>query len=339
MRIAVVGATGLVGRAMLDLLSDRPWADAAPRLLASARSAGSTLEFRGRGLPVEDAAAFDPREADLALFSAGGALSRELAPRFAAAGCWVVDNSSAWRMDPDTALVVPEINAHALPERPAVVANPNCSTIQIVLPLAPLHAAFGLEGFHAATYQSVSGGGAACRRALLAQLDARRPAAADAPLNPADAGPFARPVAFDAVPEIGPVLPDGSFEEEAKVRRESRKILGLPDLRATCTAVRVPSWNGHGAVVRAVFARPLDRDEALARLRAAPGLEVAADPAGYATPAESSGRDEVCVGRLRLDPDDPRVLTFWCAADNLRKGAALNAVQIADRIAARGSGA
>ncbi len=332
MRIAVVGATGLVGRAMLDLLTDRPWADDTPHLLASARSAGATLRFRGRELPVRDAAAFDPAQADLALFSAGGAASRALAPRFAAAGCWVVDNSSAWRMDPHTALVVPEINAHALPAAPAVVANPNCSTIQIVLPLAPLHRAWGLRELHASTYQSVSGGGSACRRALLDQLDARRPAALDAELGLADPGPFARAVAFDVVPEIGAVGPDGWFEEEIKVRRESRKILELPDLAVTCTAVRVPSWNGHGAAVRAVFAEPVDRDEAVRLLRESPGLITAADPAAYATPAEVTGADEVAVGRLRLDPDEPRALTYWCAGDNLRKGAALNAVQIAERI-------
>lgn len=339
MRIAVVGATGLVGRAMLQLLSERPWADDAPRLLASARSAGAALPFRGRDLPVEDAAGFDPADADLALFSAGGAVSRELAPRFAAAGCWVVDNSSAWRMDPYTALVVPEINAHALPGRPAVVANPNCSTIQIVLPLAPLHAAWGLRAFHAATYQSVSGGGAACRRALLDQLDSRRPAAADGELGWADPGPFARAVAFDAVPEIGAADVDGWFEEESKVRREARKIMEVAELEASCTAVRVPSWNGHGAAVRAVFSQPVDRDEAVRILQEAPGLVVAADPRQYATPAEVSGCDEVAVGRLRADPDDPCALHFWCAADNLRKGAALNAVQIAARIAARGDAA
>ncbi len=332
MRIAVVGATGLVGRTMIRLLETRPWAEAPPRLLASARSAGSTLPFRGIEVTVEDVAGFDPATVDLALFSAGGALSRELAPRFAEAGTWVVDNSSAWRMDSDTALVVPEINAAALPAAPAIVANPNCSTIQIVMALAPLHAAFGLESFHAATYQSVSGAGATARHALLQQIDARRPDHPEADLKPSDAGPFGRPVAFDAVPAIGAALDDGSFEEEAKVVRESRKILGLPDLKVSCMAVRVPSWNGHGAAVRAVFANDVDRDRALTALEAFLGVTVTTSPHDYAAPSAASGRDDVFVGRLRTDPDDPCALTFWVAADNLLKGAALNAVQIAEAL-------
>jgi len=338
MRIVVVGATGLVGRSMLALLADRPWVDGSPRLLASRASQGRILPFRDGGLPVDVAADFDPAEADLALFSAGGALSRESAPRFAAAGCWVVDNSSAWRMDPDVALVVPEINARALPDGPAIVANPNCSTIQIVMAVAPLHEAFGLEQLHVATYQSVSGAGAAARRALLDQIDARRPDDVESPLGTAAGGVFARPVAFDAVPEIGPADVDGSYEEETKVVNESRKILGLPGLQVTCLAVRVPSWNGHGAAVRAVFADPVDRDEAIRRLSVFPGVTVAADPLDYATPAEASGRGDVFVGRLRVDVGDPRALTLWVAADNLLKGAALNAVQIADAVAGSGAG-
>ena len=301
MRIAVVGATGLVGRSMMEQLSDRPWLDGSLRLLASARSTGRVLPFRGEDLVVENAAEFDPSAVDLALFSAGGATSRELAPRFVEAGCWVIDNSSAWRMDPATALVVPEINAHALPNRPAVIANPNCSTIQIVMALAPLHQAFGLLQMHVATYQSVSGAGAAARRALLDQIDQRRPADLDAPLGEATGGVFARPIAFDAVPEIGPADADGFFQEETKVVQESRKILGLPDLQVTCLAVRVPSWNGHGAVVRAVFADRVDRDEAVRRLASFPGLVVADDPLGYATPSEVSGDGRVHVGRLRID--------------------------------------
>ncbi len=248
MRVAVLGATGLVGRLMLELLADRPWCAGDPAALASGRSAGRTVPFAGRELPVADAAAFDWSQVDLVLMSAGREASRRYAPAAVVAGCRVVDNSSAWRMAPDVPLVVPEINGHVLPDGPGIVANPNCSTIQLVMAAAPLHRAFGLRALRAATYQSVSGAGAAARAALLAQLDTRRPAGLldPAPGN-APAGPFARPVAYDAVPEIGPAGEDGAFEEESKVVRESRKILGLPELRVSCLAVRVPSWNGHGA--------------------------------------------------------------------------------------------
>ena len=337
MRIAIVGATGLVGRTMLALLAERPWAEDPPRLLATERSAGSVLSFRGRDVVVEDVKAFDPHDVDLALFSAGASVSRDLAPLFTAAGAWVVDNSSAWRMDRGTALIVPEINGGSLPDHPSIVANPNCSTIQIVMAVAPLHDVFGLRQLHVATYQSVSGAGAGARVALLEQLDARRPLDADGILGPAEGGPFARSVAFDAVPEIGPPQEDGSFEEEAKVERESRKILGLPRLHVTCLAVRVPSWNGHGAVVRAVFAHDVDRKVAIDRLQAFPGVTAAAMAHDYRTPNEVTGQDRVHVGRLRVDPGDSKALTLWVAADNLLKGAALNALQIADLIASRRS--
>jgi aspartate-semialdehyde dehydrogenase len=221
-----------------------------------------------------------------------------------------------------------------LPDHPSIVANPNCSTIQIVMAVAPLHEIFELRQLHVATYQSVSGAGAEARLALLKQLDERRPQSPESNLGTTDGGPFARSVAFDAVPEIGPPQEDGSFEEEIKVERESRKILGLPDLHVTCLAVRVPSWNGHGAVVRAVFNRNVDRNAAIDRLMAFPGVTAAAGAHEYSTPNEVTGQDLVHVGRLRADPGDPKALTLWVAADNLLKGAALNALQIGDKIVA-----
>jgi aspartate-semialdehyde dehydrogenase len=344
MKTAILGATGLVGRVMLRLLADRPWADEPPLLLCSARSAGAPLPWRGGTVVARDVAQSDLRGLAVALLSAGGGTSRAWSPRFAAAGAWVVDNSSAFRMDPDVPLVVPEINPALVPRlcpgapgRGGIIANPNCSTIQIALPLAALHDAFGLREVQVTTLQAVSGAGLKAVRELAGQLPrhAGRPAGlAVGDLADPDAGRsgavMAREIAFNAVPQIGPALPDGSFDEEAKVGRELRKILDLATLSVSCTATRVPVWNGHSAAVRAVLARPATPAAAARALAARPGLAVDPDPHGYRTPAEASGDGAVHVGRLRQDPDRDDALLFWVVADNLLKGAALNALQIAD---------
>ncbi len=343
MRTAVVGASGLVGRLMLELLAQRRWVEGRPVALTTARSAGTTVPFGGGELVCRDLAdGFDWSSVDLVLMSAGRTASREHAPAAAAAGCWVVDNSSAWRMDPAVPLVVPEINADRLPSAPgAIVANPNCSTIQVALAVAPLQAAFGLRACHVTTFQAVSGAGAAGQAELAAQM---RETAADLvpgrpTPRPATAGAvFPRTIAGNVVPAIGPPEPDGGYEEEGKVVRELRRILDAPGLAVTCTAVRVPSWNGHGAAVRVVCERPVDRAAAVAALRGFPGIVVAEDPHAYATPLEVDGGDAVHVGRVRGEPGRDDVLLLWVVADNLRKGAALNALQIADRLVAREDG-
>jgi aspartate-semialdehyde dehydrogenase len=341
MRTAVLGATGLVGRTMLGLLETRDWVDEPPLLLTGTRSAGTTLTFRGRAVVCADAASASLAGVMMALFSAGGAASRTYAPRFAAAGSWVVDNSSAWRMDPEVPLVVPEINAAALPARPGIVANPNCSTIQVAAAVAPLQRAFGLKACHVTTLQAASGGGGRARQALAVELSACLPGLREGHASPAmtGTGAFPRRLALNALPEIGAALPDGSFEEEAKVGRELRKILGLPQLAVTCLATRVPVWNGHAAAVRCVCGRSAPRDEVIAALSAAPGLVVAESPHGYATQLEADGADPVFVGRVRGQEGRPEVVLMWVVADNVRKGAALNAVQIADLLAARTRGA
>lgn len=348
MRTAILGATGLVGRAMLALLATRPWCEGPPRLLAGPRSAGSVLPFRGRSLPVRAAGGEDDfAGVDLALFSAGAAASRQHAPRAVAAGVQVIDNSSAYRLEPDAPLVVPEINGDLLARDGAarttgrVIANPNCSTIQVALAVAPLARSFGLREVHVTTLQAVSGAGRRGVDALAEELardpDPRgrlrdgdlEPPAGEQPL----AGIFARPIAGNVVPQIGAALPDGSFEEEAKVERELRRILDLPGLAVTCTATRVPVWNGHSAAVRVVLARRVAPEQAAAVMASWPGLCVESSPHAYHTPAGVSGDCAVHVGRLRGDRSRGDSLLMWVVADNLLKGAALNAVQIADRLA------
>lgn len=320
MKLALLGATGAVGRTMLRVLEERsfPAEDLVP--LASRRSAGSTVRYRGRDWVVAEPSETTFEGCGIALFSAGAARSREWAGVAAAAGAIVVDNSSAWRMDPDVPLVVPEVNSAALTDLPrGIVANPNCATIQIVVALEALRSAAGLRRVVVTTFQSVSGAGQRGTDALDAE---------SAGIEPADS-PFVAPIAANVVPWIGPRLPSGWNEEEEKVRNETRRILGLPGLAVAATCVRVPVRVGHAAAVTATLERTRPVEQLARALCAMPGLVLHAnddDP----TPLAIAGTDTVHVGRLRTDADDPATVHFWVVADNLRKGAATNAVQIAE---------
>ena len=337
LRVGVVGATGQVGAVVLRLLGERGLPVEELRLFASARSAGRTLSWAGGDVVVEDAATADPSGLDVAIFSAGGATSKQQAPRYAAAGAVVIDNSSAWRMDPDVPLVVSEVNPHAISDaRRGIIANPNCTTMAAMPVLKPLHDAAGLVRVVASTYQAVSGSGLAGVEELLGQVDHVAPHAA-ALVHDGSAVPFpapakyVAPIAFNVLPLAGSVVDDGSYEtdEEQKLRNESRKILEIPDLRVSGTCVRVPVLTGHSLSLNVEFARPLSVAEAHELLRSAPGVELSDVP----TPLQAAGRDPSYVGRLRQD--GPDALALFVSNDNLRKGAALNAVQIAELVAAR----
>ncbi len=300
-------------------------------LLSTQRSAGRQVAFRGASLEVREAVPDAFRDVDVALFSAGTEASREWAPIARAHGATVIDNSQAFRLDDDVPLVVPEVNPDALAGQRGLIANPNCSTIQLVLALAPLHAAWGLERVIVSTYQSVSGTGAEALEELDAQIDADRAGRA------AESRVYAHPIAFNVIPHVDDALPDGSCREEMKLVWESRKILGLPHLRVAATTVRVPVRIAHAEAVALEFARRPDPDEARAILARAPGVIVVDEPARhrYPTPLMAAGRDESFVGRIRRDPSHERGLLLFIACDNLRKGAALNAVQIAEALARR----
>lgn len=342
LRVAVGGATGNVGAEMLRVLEGRGFPAAEVIPLASAASAGRRVPFRGATLEVRDLAAFDFRDADLLLLSTGAANARETAPRAAAAGCVVIDNSSAFRMDPDLPLVVPEVNPEALAGWAArrILPVANCSTIQLVVALKPLHDTAGLRRVIVSTYQSASGGGRRLMERLLSPYD---PATVDMRglLREAVAALERggdKPLPFNVVPQIDVFLEDGRTKEEWKMEAETRKILGLPDLSVSATCVRVPVLVGHAEAVTVELDRPLAAAEARALLAAAPGVRVVDErrPGGYATPIEVAGTDAVFVSRLREDRAFMHGLALWVVADNVRKGAALNAVQIAEALLRRG---
>ncbi|MEV6631058.1 aspartate-semialdehyde dehydrogenase [Actinoplanes sp. NPDC051470] len=334
MRIGIVGATGQVGGVMRRILAERRFPVDQLRLFASARSAGRTLPWADGEVTVEDAAVADYRGLDLVLFSAGKGSSKEYAPRVAEAGAVVVDNSSAWRMDPDVPLVVAEVNPEAAHHRPkGIIANPNCTTMAAMPVLRPLHDEAGLIAMVATTYQAVSGAGLAG----VAELDEQVRKVADRATELAHDGSavefppprnFARPIAFNVLPLAGSLVDDGSDEtdEEQKLRNESRKILGIPSLLVSGTCVRVPVFTGHSLQVNARFARPLAPERARSLLAAAPGVELSDIP----TPLQAAGKDPTFVGRIRVDETVENGLAFFLSNDNLRKGAALNAVQIAE---------
>ncbi len=338
--VGVVGATGQVGTVMRRLLAERDFPVGRIRYFASSRSAGTTLPWRDGEVVVEDAEAADVSGLDIALFSAGGATSRALAPRYTEAGAVVVDNSSAWRMDPDVPLVVSEVNPEAIADaRKGIIANPNCTTMAAMPVLKPLHDEAGLVRLVASTYQAVSGSGLSGVDELDKQVRQVVDRATDL-VHDGSAVQFptpqkyVAPIAFNVLPMAGSLVDDGSFEtdEEQKLRNESRKILGIPDLFVSGTCVRVPVFTGHSLSINAEFARPLSVERAQALLAAAPGVELADVP----TPLHAAGRDPSYVGRLRQDPGVPdgRGLVLFVSNDNLRKGAALNAVQIAELVAA-----
>jgi aspartate-semialdehyde dehydrogenase len=325
--VAVLGATGLVGRTTLSILEERRFPIRELRLLASDRGP-RTLRFAGRTLTVEPVSERAFAGVELAMFTCANAVSQTWAPVARAAGARVVDYSSAFRYHPEVPLVVPEVNGERLDVRPDLIANPNCSTIAIVMALAPLARAAGLERVQVATYQSVSGAGSEALEDL--ESGVRQGLDRDPPPRPGGAPAFA----FNVVPHIDRFEDNGYTREEMKIVWESRKILDLPELPVTATAVRVPVRVGHAAAVSVVLGRPVAPDEARALWAAFPGIEVVDDPAAgrYPTPLLGAGRDAVLVGRARRDLADPRGLLFFVVSDNLRKGAATNAIQIAERM-------
>jgi len=334
-RVAVVGATGAVGRTMLAVLEERDFPVAELRLMASARSAGTKVATRWGEVEVEDLAEADPSGVEIALFSAGGARSREFAPRFAAAGAVVVDNSSAFRMDPDVPLVVAQVNDHAVASRPrGIVANPNCTTMDLMMAAGPLHRAAGLRSMVATSYQSVSGSGQKGMQELTEQVrfflagdvQALQTGGWEAP--PSEVYP--RPIAFNVIPFAGSESDLGYTDEEWKLVNESRKILEIPDLAVEPTCVRVPVMVGHGIAATLRFDRPVSRAEAVEVLADAPGVRLWEDR--IPTPLDSAGVDDVLVGRVRETVGEPGGINLWVVGDNLRKGAALNAVQIAELV-------
>jgi aspartate-semialdehyde dehydrogenase len=336
LRIGIVGATGQVGTVMREILLERGFPVAEIRFFASARSAGTTLSWGGHDVIVEDAAMADPSGLDIALFSAGAEASRALAPVFVAAGAVVVDNSSAWRMDPDVPLVVSEVNPEAVADaRKGIIANPNCTTMAAMPVLKPLHDEAVLVRLVASTYQAVSGSGVAGVEELAGQVEAAgdraRALAHDAAgVDLPTPVKYARPIAFNVLPMAGSVVDDGS--EETDEEQKLRKILGIPELRVSGTCVRVPVFTGHSLSVNAEFARPLPAKRAAELLADAPGVVLTDIP----TPLQAVGQDPSYVGRIRQDPgvDDERGLALFLSNDNLRKGAALNAVQIAELVTA-----
>ena len=330
--VGIVGATGLVGSMMLALLAERNFPLANLRLFASARSAGKTLSFRGQEITVEDADAADYAGLDIVFFSAGGSTSKRLAPKVAAAGAVVIDNSSAWRADPEVPLVVSEVNPEALDHLPkGIIANPNCTTMAAMPVLKPLHAAAGLKRLVASTYQAVSGGGMEGVEVLAGQVKAGAVgceglASEGDAVDLGEVRKWAVPIAYNVVPLNYVLGEDGYTEEELKLRDESRKILNIPDLAVSGTCVRVPVFTGHALSLNVEFERALDVEAALALLEAAPGVVVCEVP----NPLEATGTDPVYVGRVRPDRSVAHGLALFVVGDNLRKGAALNAVQVAE---------
>ena len=332
-RVAVVGATGAVGREMLKTLAERNFPVDEIVALASARSAGSEVSFGDKTvLKVRNLETFDFAGWDIGLFSPGAAVSAIHAPRAAEAGCIVIDNTSHFRMDPDVPLVVPEVNPQALSRiRKGIIANPNCSTIQMVVALKPLHDEFRIKRVVVSTYQSVSGAGKDGMDELFGQT---RSSLVHDQIQPQE---FTKQIAFNVIPHIDKFMEDGSTKEEWKMTHETQKILD-PGIAVVATCVRVPVFIGHAEAVFVEFENPCTAGEARAALRGAPGVQVmdVREDGGYMTPLESQGEDAVYVSRIRKDPTVPHGIVFWCVSDNLRKGAALNAIQIAETLVAQG---
>ncbi len=331
-RVAVVGATGNVGRAMLDILSERRFPADEVVALASARSVGTEISFGNKTLRCRHLDTFDFRDTDICLMSAGGTISKEWSPKIGARGCVVIDNSSAWRYDSDIPLIVPEVNADAIEgfRKRNIIANPNCSTAQLVLALKPLHDRATIRRVVVSTYQSVSGAGKEAMDELFSQTRAVFVS------DPVETKKFPKRIAFNLIPQIDVFMEDGFTKEEWKMMVETKKILD-PKIRLTATCVRVPVFISHSESVNVEFDRPITPEEARDILRNAPGVLVIDkhEPGGYITPHEAAGEDATYVSRIREDATVENGLAFWCVSDNLRKGAALNAVQIAETLIAR----
>ncbi|GCD78838.1 aspartate-semialdehyde dehydrogenase [Schleiferia thermophila] len=321
MKVALVGATGLVGSEMLKVLEERnfPVTELIPA--ASEKSIGKKITFKGQQIPVVSLQEAVERKPDIAIFSAGGSVSLQWAPRFTAYGCRVVDNSSAWRMDPDKKLIVPEVNGHLLQSTDYIIANPNCSTIQMVMVLGPLHQRYKVRRVVISTYQSVTGTGA---RAV-AQLMAERKGESTEKIYP-------HPIDLNCIPQCDVFLDNGYTKEEMKLTHETVKILSDPEIKVTATAVRIPVIGGHSESVNATFKHAFDLDEVKDILSSAPGVRLLDNPSKfeYPMPLLSKGKDDVFVGRIRRDFTLDNTLNLWIVADNLRKGAATNAIQIAE---------
>ena len=332
-RVAVVGATGAVGREMLKTLAERKFPVSEVAALASARSVGQEVSFGEKQvLKVQNLETFDFTGWDIGLFSPGASISAVHAPRAAAQGCVVIDNTSHFRMDPDIPLVVPEVNPQALlKNKRNIIANPNCSTIQMVVALKPLHDKYKIKRVVVSTYQAVAGAGKEGMDELYTQTKG------SFVNDPAKTEVFTKQIAFNCIPHIDKFMDDGSTKEEWKMVVETRKILD-PDVKVTATCVRVPVFIGHSEAITVEFERPVTVEGARAALREAPGVVVmdTREDGGYITPLECQGEDATYVSRIRIDPTVPHGLAFWCVSDNLRKGAALNAIQIAESMVAQG---
>ncbi|MCD8283861.1 MAG: aspartate-semialdehyde dehydrogenase [Opitutae bacterium] len=327
-KVGIVGITGAVGQEILELLTARNFPVSELRPLASARSAGKKVEFDEKTWTIREATPDSFEGLDFAIFSAGGSISKLLAPEAVKRGCVVIDNSSAFRMDPNVPLVVPEINSHTLREHKGIVANPNCSTAIALMALYPLHKAFGLKRFFASTYQAVSGTGAAAMAELKNQV------AAWAAGKPIEHHVYPYQIAFNVLPHVDLFLPDGYTKEEMKMYNEGRKIMELPDLKCTCTCVRVPVFRAHSISIDAEFERPVDVKVARRAISEFPGAEVCDDPANkiYPMPLDFQRKVKCGVGRIRKNTAFDNGLAFWVCGDQLWKGAALNAIQIAEEM-------
>lgn len=327
-KVAIVGATGAVGLEIIGLLEQRQFPVTELLLYASGRSAGDELPFEGRQIKIQNLASADFKGVDFAFFAAGSSISKEFAPKATEAGAVVIDKSSAFRMDPDVPLIVPEVNGDLLNDNHRLIASPNCSTIPLVMVLWPLHQAHKIKRVVVSTYQAVSGAGRAAGDELVSQVVAM--------LNhqPMEVRVFPHQMAFNVLPHVETFSPSGYSTEEEKIIEESRKVMGLADLRITATAVRVPVLNGHSESINIEFENAADPDQVREILKNAPGIQLMDDPvdAVYPMPLEASGRDEVLVGRIRKDLSVDFGINLWLSADNLRKGAGLNAIQIAEQI-------
>ncbi|GGD67260.1 aspartate-semialdehyde dehydrogenase [Lacimicrobium alkaliphilum] len=325
--VAVLGATGLVGQHMIEILEQRDFPINTLYPLASARSAGGTVSFKGKDVQVQDAETFDWSQVQLGFFSAGGSVSAKYAPLAAEAGCVVIDNTSQYRYEPDIPLVVPEVNAHALADfrNRNIIANPNCSTIQMLVALKPIQDAVGIDRINVSTYQSVSGAGKTAMEELARQT-------ADL-LSSKEITPsaFSRQIAFNAIPQIDVFMDNDYTKEEMKMHWETQKIMGDEGIRVNATAVRVPVFYGHGEAIHLETRQPIDIEEVKNLLENSPGIVLMREPADFPTQVgNASGKDEVFVGRVRRDLSHPNGINLWVVSDNVRKGAATNSVQIAE---------